>query len=885
MSSSPGLSPEFTPSYLDNQYSLTLHTYFLLFVYIMSSPQYYDNSYSMAFWDPSEGGVAHYWDNGGNFGAPQPPQQRLNAQAAQLSTSKVPPYWTPELELQGYPFRTYLQDVRIWSSSSELNVEAQGGAVVQRLGGVARSYARDVDPEILRNGRFQLDNMGQQIFDLQGNPVVVSGLELLLNGLARKFGAREFETSVSSVIELLTFRRTPREPIDDCLGRFELIRKRANEHGDFQMGVGGLSWMLLHQLGIHKMHWPLLLTAHQGRFPRDEPGFEALLTQIRDQCHLLERSHAGARTLEEGWRFPAHTGSYWTEPSAATGADGLGDGPGMDAFAACSGGEVPFASGCGSQHGQWGTNWAPGGTEWAPEASYDASYYGEPDSESEDEFEGTDAENLEYYGDLSNVTYDEVRHQYLVAKRRFRRFTGRPPRRHRLGKGKGKDRGKGYDPRSSGSPAKGGGRGHNPFAGGHYMQGGPINSKSLAGGKGRGKGLHGAQAGVRKLNPIGTDGQRMLCHECDSDQHLIKDCPRQRHHYADPNAGWANSMASGGASSFGAGGLCGVAPSPGTHFHFATPAAPEVQDPHQYPVQLEMDDSCYMCEADVDVEGAPVVANAPQAAAPRKGKGKSKTPWRDPCPDERPRTSLLFPWWHQPQEVEGNADKYSYLVKLTDRDGEALLVDPGSPDNLVGDRWCERQARHISQAGLRRPQSEQIPTFRVGGVGKHAQECNHKITNAIGLEDGSTGSYAAPVIPDSDVPALLGLKSLTNQRAIIDTYNNKLYLVGPGGYKIQMSPGSKVHDLKRSNTGHLLLPCSEFGKSQRADAQKRVSFPTERHEAPAVPTGLRGESRVAPAVPTGLRGEYAVAPANAVQGGSVKDLIRYFGGVPDARNA
>ena len=68
-----------------------------------------------------------------------------------------------------------------------------------------------------------------------------------------------------------------------------------------------------------------------------------------------------------------------------------------------------------------------------------ASFYGDVDAEIEDDFEGaSDAENLEYFGDLSSYTYDDLLHQYLIAKRRFRKFAGRPPRRHRFGKGERK---------------------------------------------------------------------------------------------------------------------------------------------------------------------------------------------------------------------------------------------------------------------------------------------------------------------------------------------------------------------------------------------------------------------------------------------------------------
>ena len=44
---------------------------------------------------------------------------------AQVSTSKVPPYWEPNLELNGYPSKHWLADISIWSAGTELAEEIQ----------------------------------------------------------------------------------------------------------------------------------------------------------------------------------------------------------------------------------------------------------------------------------------------------------------------------------------------------------------------------------------------------------------------------------------------------------------------------------------------------------------------------------------------------------------------------------------------------------------------------------------------------------------------------------------------------------------------------------------------------------------------------------------
>jgi hypothetical protein len=57
---------------------------------------------------------------------------------AQVSTSKLPPYWEPSLELNGYPFKRWLADIYTWSAETELEEEIQAPAVAQRLGGTCQ---------------------------------------------------------------------------------------------------------------------------------------------------------------------------------------------------------------------------------------------------------------------------------------------------------------------------------------------------------------------------------------------------------------------------------------------------------------------------------------------------------------------------------------------------------------------------------------------------------------------------------------------------------------------------------------------------------------------------------------------------------------------------
>ena len=51
---------------------------------------------------------------------------------------------------------------------------------------------------------------------------------------------------------------------------------------------------------------------------------------------------------------------------------------------------------------------------------------------------------------------------------------------------------------------------------------------------------------------------------------------------------------------------------------------------------------------------------------------------------------------------------------------------------------------------------------------------------------------------------------MKEKRVLIDTFTGRIYLVGPGGYELKLSPGSVQHDLVESSAGHLMLPCSCF---------------------------------------------------------------------------
>ena len=114
--------------------------------------------------------------------------------------------------------------------------------------------------------------------------------------------------------------------------------------------------------------------------------------------------------------------------------------------------------------------------------------------------------------------------------------------------------------------------------------------------------------------------------------------------------------------------------------------------------------------------------------------------------------------------------------------------------------------------------------LEIQGVGNGTQRCEWEAVLLITLQS-KDGSYAedrftAPVIPDSAVPGLLGLKSMINKRAIVDTVNKRLIFCGPGPVEIKPPPGSDVYQMEQAPSGHLLLPISDYESLKRFQATR-----------------------------------------------------------------
>ena len=237
----------------------------------------------------------------------------------------------------------------------------------------------------------------------------------------------------------------------------------------------------------------------------------------------------------------------------------------------------------------------------------------------------------------------------------------------------------------------------------------------------------------------------------------------------------------------------------------------------------------------------------PEAAeineAPRED--EPATPSRDrPEPDEFMSPEEAFPWWPVPSHLDEalsstpqSASAYHSNVRLADgRVGS--LADPGSYGNLVGAQWLEEAVSKVQKPPTMMQRSSPL---QVGGVGKGAQLCAEDCCLPISLTrtDGSVsaGTYTSPVVTQSACPALLGLRALEQNRAILDLSKKQLHFMGPGEPTLILPPGSESFQLELAMSGHLLLPCTSSTPAVAGDHQLFIDKPGEAYQVTVPPGG------------------------------------------------
>lgn len=147
-----------------------------------------------------------------------------------------------------------------------------------------------------------------------------------------------------------------------------------------------------------------------------------------------------------------------------------------------------------------------------------------------------------------------------------------------------------------------------------------------------------------------------------------------------------------------------------------------------------------------------------------------------------------------------------------------MIVDVGAWTNLAGQNWVRAMAEKAIKAGYKPGQTKMPRPLVVQGVGHGTQTAIWKAELPVAIQ-GNKGeaqhhTYSAPTLTGSGehMPALLGLRSISENKGVLQTEKGKecLTFPGPGGYKIEWAPGAVHMKLENAPSGHLVVPCDDF---------------------------------------------------------------------------
>ena len=131
----------------------------------------------------------------------------------------------------------------------------------------------------------------------------------------------------------------------------------------------------------------------------------------------------------------------------------------------------------------------------------------------------------------------------------------------------------------------------------------------------------------------------------------------------------------------------------------------------------------------------------------------------------------------------------------------------------------------------------------VSGVGDNAAPCHREVVCPIAVkfkeQPATMESFRANVAEGcgEHLPAIMGLTSMMERDCVLMLRKGEpvLAMPGPGGYKIEWSPGTKLLPLEHSPSGHLVIPCDEFSSVPKGNPTNEISFVKDMSHPEALP--------------------------------------------------
>lgn len=174
-----------------------------------------------------------------------------------------------------------------------------------------------------------------------------------------------------------------------------------------------------------------------------------------------------------------------------------------------------------------------------------------------------------------------------------------------------------------------------------------------------------------------------------------------------------------------------------------------------------------------------------------------------------------MPWW--PVDSTHSPSTYSYHAATSLASGKlSMIVDSGAWTNLMGTNLAKMLTQRAMQAGLPPEQHRMDTPLNIQGVGSGTQQCRYYLKASIAVPDAEgrarLHTLSAPMVEGSgaSLPGLLGLKTMEEQKAILDTGRRLLIFPGPEPVEPQYPPGTVVIPLQKAPSGHLVMVLDDY---------------------------------------------------------------------------
>ena len=190
-----------------------------------------------------------------------------------------------------------------------------------------------------------------------------------------------------------------------------------------------------------------------------------------------------------------------------------------------------------------------------------------------------------------------------------------------------------------------------------------------------------------------------------------------------------------------------------------------------------------------------------------------------------------------------------------------MIVDSGAWTNLMGVNLAKALTQRALKAGLKPEQHPMSTPLNIQGVGSGVQQCRYYLKASTAVPDSNgqarLHNLTAPMVEGSgsSLPGLLGLKTMEEQKAILDMGRRQLIFPGPEPWEPQYPPGTVIVPLHKAPSGHLVMILDDYeALASRTgglpESQLQLLTREPERQTTAVPQAAAEEQRSAAERPT-----------------------------------